>query len=149
MVLVKQKATQRITRRKQEKEAHDANPVADLEDADPAIRRSAARALVHCPDAADALLSRLRREENFAVREVILTSLIRIGASSVASELAELLRTGDAAMCNEIIEAMKQMPGEVAPMVRSLLADSDPDMRIFAVNILESLRHPEIESWLI
>jgi HEAT repeat protein len=30
-----------------------------------------------------------------------------------------------------------------------LLADTSTDVRIFAVNILESLRHPEVESWLI
>jgi HEAT repeat protein len=32
--------------------------------------------------------------------------------------------------------------------MRSLLADPDSDLRIFAVNILESLRHPEVEQWL-
>jgi HEAT repeat protein len=30
-----------------------------------------------------------------------------------------------------------------------LLADSDPDVRIFAVNILDSRRQPDVESWLI
>ena len=30
-----------------------------------------------------------------------------------------------------------------------LLNDSDPDVRIFAVNILESLCHPDVEQWLI
>ena len=52
-------------------------------------------------------------------------------------------------MRNEAIEAMKQLPDEVAPIIHGLLADSDPDVRIFAVNILESLRHPDVESWLI
>ena len=33
--------------------------------------------------------------------------------------------------------------------MRGLLNDTNPDVRIFAVNILESLRHPEVESWLI
>jgi len=31
----------------------------------------------------------------------------------------------------------------------SLLNDPDPDVRIFAVNILESLCHPDVEQWLI
>jgi hypothetical protein len=30
-----------------------------------------------------------------------------------------------------------------------LLADSDPDVRIFVVNILNSERHPDVERWLI
>jgi hypothetical protein len=37
----------------------------------------------------------------------------------------------------------------VVPVLRSLLADPDPDVRIFVVNILDSERHPEVESWLI
>ena len=41
------------------------------------------------------------------------------------------------------------MGDEVAPILRSLLADPDPDVRIFVVNILDSERHPEVESWLI
>jgi len=38
---------------------------------------------------------------------------------------------------------------EGAPVLRTLLADPDPDVRIFVVNILDSERHPEAESWLI
>ena len=34
-------------------------------------------------------------------------------------------------------------------MMQSLLRDPDSDVRIFAVNILESLRHPEVEYWLV
>jgi hypothetical protein len=44
---------------------------------------------------------------------------------------------------------MKQLPDEVAPVMRGLLADADPDVRIFTVNVLESLCHPDVESWLI
>lgn len=55
----------------------------------------------------------------------------------------------DAALRNEAIEAMKQLPDEVAPIMHELLADPVSDVRIFAVNILESLRHPEVEAWLI
>jgi HEAT repeat protein len=33
--------------------------------------------------------------------------------------------------------------------MEGLLHDPDPDVRIFAVNILESLKHPLVETWLI
>ena len=59
------------------------------------------------------------------------------------------MRSGDAALRNEAIESMKQMPDQVAPIMVGLLDDADTDVRIFAVNILESLRHPQVESWLI
>jgi HEAT repeat protein len=49
---------------------------------------------------------------------------------------------------NEAIEAMKQLPDAVAPIMRDLLNDASSDMRIFAVNILESLKHPDVELWL-
>jgi HEAT repeat protein len=83
------------------------------------------------------------------VREVILTTLTRLGDATAVAGLVDCLRSEDAALRNEAIEAMKQLPDEVAPIMRVLLADPDPDVRIFAVNILESLCHRDVESWLI
>jgi HEAT repeat protein len=61
----------------------------------------------------------------------------------------DCLRSENAALRNEAIETFKQLGQEVDHILQSLLADSDPDLRIFAVNILESQRHPEAEDWLI
>jgi HEAT repeat protein len=36
----------------------------------------------------------------------------------------------------------------VAPHMQTLLADKDPDVRIFGVNVLEYLRHPNTLRWL-
>jgi len=84
------------------------------------------------------------------VREVILTTLTRLGDDVAIAGLVDCLRSEeDAALRNEALEAMKQLPDEVAPIMAGLLHDADPDVRIFAVNILESLRHPEVEAWLI
>jgi len=59
------------------------------------------------------------------------------------------LRSEEADLRNEAIEAMKQLPEAVAPIMLGLLMDEDSDVRIFAVNILESLRHPQVEAWLL
>jgi HEAT repeat protein len=59
------------------------------------------------------------------------------------------MRSEDAALRNEAIEAMKQLPEAVAPIMQALLTDTDSDLRILSVNILESLRHPDVEKWLI
>jgi HEAT repeat protein len=83
------------------------------------------------------------------VREVILTTLGRLGDPAAIAGLVDCLRSDDAAVRNEVIEAMKQLPEEVAPIMQRLLSDPDPDVRIFTVNILESLRHTAVESWLI
>jgi HEAT repeat protein len=120
-----------------------------LENADTGVRRHAARAIVGCLDSSQALVNRLQREEDVAVREVILNSLARLNDVVAVEGLVSCLRSEDAALRNEVIETIKQMGREVAPVLESLLADPDPDVRIFVVNILDSERHPEIEDWLI
>ena len=120
-----------------------------LDDADPSIRRWAARDLLAYPASTGALVARLKREDDRSVREFILTSLTRLGDDIAVAGLVEWLRSEDAVMRNEAIEAMKALPDEVAPIMGSLLADVDPDVRIMAVNVLESLRHPHVEEWLI
>jgi HEAT repeat protein len=123
--------------------------LAALEGADAGGRRQAARQILDCPDAAKALMSRLKREEDAAVRDVILNTLVRLKDTSIVAGLAECLRSEDAALRNETIEAFKQLGHEVDPILESMLADPDPDVRIFVVNILESQRHSEAENWLI
>ena len=123
--------------------------LAALEGADAGGRRQAARQIAGCPDAAKALMSRLKREEEVAVREVILNTLVRLKDISIVDGLAECLRSEDAALRNETIESFKQLGHEVDPILESMLADPDPDVRIFVVNILESQRHSEAENWLI
>lgn len=113
------------------------------------VRRWAARELTACPEGAILLVQRLLQEPDASVREVILTSLSRLGDASSVQGLVQCMRSEDAALRNQAIETMKQMPQVVAPIMQDLLRDPDSDMRIFAVNILESLRHPQVEQWLI
>ncbi len=122
--------------------------VAQLDDPRAEARRWAARDLSDCPGSSAALVARLAVEPDLAVREVILTTLTRLGDAVAVAGLVDCMRSEDAALRNEAIEAMKQLPEAVAPIMRGLLADADSDLRIFAVNILESLRHPEVQAWL-
>lgn len=149
MAFIKKNNTELVVQegRKQARECPDL--LASLESDDPAARRWAARDLVNFQDVAASLVNRLKREGDLSVREVILTTLTRLGDSTAVAGLVDCLRSEEAALRNEAIEAMKQLPDEVAPIIHELLADSDPDVRIFAVNILESLCHPDVESWLI
>jgi HEAT repeat protein len=119
-----------------------------LSDPNPTARRWAARDLVNYGGAGP-LLACLKIEPEVSVREVILTTLIRLAEPSAVAGLVDCLRSEDAALRNEAIEAMKELPDDVAPMMQHLLTDTDPDVRIFAVDILESLCHPEVEAWLI
>lgn len=125
-----------------------ASLVASLDHPSAVTRRWAARDLADCPDSSAALLARLKKETDTSVREVILTTLTRRGDSTVVAGLVQCMHSEDAALRNEAIEAMKLLPDTVAPIMRDLLTDADSDMRIFAVNILESLKHPDVELWL-
>ncbi len=120
-----------------------------LHDESADVRRWAARDLVDCPSASRMLVGRLHEEGDASVREVILTALTIRGDDIAMTGLVECLRSEHVSLRNEAVEAMKQLPEKMAPIIRELLGDPDPDVRIFAVNILESLRHPEVESWLI
>lgn len=123
--------------------------VAELQIDNPTARRWAARDLVEFPEAAGVLVNQLKREGDASVREAILTTLACLGDPAAVAGLVECLRSEDAALRNEVIEAMQQLPDEVAPIMGGLLDDPDPDVRIFAVNILESLRHSQVEAWLL
>lgn len=144
----KQKCLQ--VEKEERKQARDClSLVAQLNDPNPTARRWAARDLFECPDASAALVERLGQENDVSVREIILTTLTSLGDEVAVRGLVACLRSEDVSLRNEAIEAMKQLPDEVAPIMRALLADQDSDVRIFAVNILESLRHPQVEEWLI
>lgn len=123
--------------------------LAQLNDPRPEARRWAARDLLDCPGSSGAIVAGLLQETDHSVREVMLTTLVRVGDATAVAGLVQCLRSQDAALRNESIEALKQLPQAVAPIMRQLLSDDNSDMRIFAVNVLESLRHPEVENWLI
>jgi HEAT repeat protein len=135
-----------------EKRVHSrdyAGLVTQLSETDPAARRWAARDLLQHPQSTADLVARLECEQDASVREVILTSLTRLGDACAVAALVVLLRSQDARFRNEAIEAMQALPDKVAPIIGGLLGDADPDVRIMAVNVLESLRHPDVEAWLI
>ena len=149
MGLIKQKVVQLVERGEPKPEPDCNELAATLESADAAGRRQAARALAHCPAASTALVGRLKREADGSVREIILNTLVGLDDPAAVSGLVDCLRSEDAALRNETIEAFKQLGSKVDPILHSLLSDPDPDVRIFVVNILDSARHAEAESWLI
>lgn len=111
-------------------------------------RRWAARDLAQYKEASQFLLERLEKEKDISVREVILSSLLAIRDEVAVKGLIELLKSDDAHLRNEVIETLKQMPEEVAPYIERLIKSEEPDLRIFAINIMESLRHPKVLEWL-
>lgn len=149
MPIVKQHNPQTVNTDERQSPRDFAGLIAELENANPTARRWAARDLAEFPESAEALVEHFKGEDDPSVRDAILATLARLGDSAAVAGLVECLRSEDAAVRNEVIDAMKQLPEEVAPIMGDLLVDVDPDVRIFAVNILESLCHPQVEAWLI
>jgi HEAT repeat protein len=130
--------------------------VAQLADADASVRRWAARDLAAHPRAAAALCARLGEETDASVRSVLFSSAARVGAlqgagpggSVVVEMLLPLLRSEDPALRNGAIEVLAALPEAVAPHIDRLLHDADGDVRIFSVNLLGDLKHPNVPHWL-
>lgn len=119
-----------------------------LDDGAADVRRWAALDLAAFPDTVETICARLEREIQPTVREAMLTTLIEIGGNAVVVGLMPLLRSEDAALRNEAIEALQQLPDAVSPYMETMLRDADPDFRIFAVNVLANLSHPQAPAWL-
>jgi HEAT repeat protein len=122
--------------------------IAQLDDADTGVRRWAARDLVAHPQAAAAVCAQLSRERDSSVRSVLFSSAARLGGAVVAEALLPLLRSEDPGLRNGAIEVLSGLPNAVAPHIERLLHDADGDVRIFSVNLLGDLPHPQVPQWL-
>ncbi|WP_448190801.1 HEAT repeat domain-containing protein [Azospirillum sp. sgz301742] len=120
------------------------DPLVLIDSADPADRRRAAHQLSSRPSAAAMLCARLAHEDDLSVREAILTALVRGGAPEAVSGLLPFLESEDAGLRNAVIETVQQMPADlVMPHMDALLAHEDSDVRIFTVQLVAKLPHPE------
>ncbi len=119
-----------------------------LRDPDPARRRWAARDLGEFPEYVSHLVDALENEDDETVRQAIFDSLARIGGDEVAELLLPFLRSEDAQLRNGAVEVLTELPDATAPRMEKLLHDPDPDIRIFALDILRVLPHPKSPDWI-
>ncbi|RWX81844.1 HEAT repeat domain-containing protein [Neorhizobium lilium] len=115
----------------------------------PEVRQSALSGLVEYPEAAAVLCRQFESEQDAATRDMIAVVLSRMGGAQTVEGLLPLLRSDNATLRNSVIGILKELPAEVAPHMEALLDNPDSDVRILVVNVLESLRHPKVEDWLI
>ncbi len=133
-------------------------PVADamtVEDAmekiahpEAAQRREAAVTLHGEEGAVDVLADCLRHEERQSVRGAAVSSMIAIGSDDVVDFFIEQLRGDEADRRNEAVYALQQLPEQSSQKIQSLLSESEPDMRIMAVDVIRLLTIPEAHLWL-
>ena len=107
------------------------------------VRRAAIR-LAYRSGEANVLAGHLEDESDAGLREAILTNLVRIGGVKAARPLIDSLRSDEALLRNAVIESLQSMGESIAPEIERLLDDENPDLRIYAVNIIQSLRTPRV-----
>lgn len=114
----------------------------------PTEKRMAVRVLAAQSNGVETLLTHLEHETDHSVQEAIFTAFEVKGGKQIAHGLVGMLRTENAWLRNAAIETLSKLPDAVATVVPALLNDSDPDVRIFTVNMLGELAHPDVARWL-
>ena len=67
---------------------------------------------------------------------------------SMIMTLLSLLESESAYLRNQAIELLQNASGLLAPHIMDLLEHQDPDVRIFAIDILGMLPHEKVPEWL-
>jgi HEAT repeat protein len=106
-------------------------------------RWAAARAAVGLPGGAEALGRALATEPNARVREAILTSLARLRSFEGVQAVLPYLRSDNAGLRTEALDALRAMGETVKPHLPNLLGDPDPDVRILACDLARALPSSE------
>jgi hypothetical protein len=90
-----------------------------------------------------------RPRQNQSAGQAILNTLEGLDDPAGVREFAGCLCSEDTPLHNLAMEPMRRLGDEGAKALRSLLADPDPEVRLFALDILDAARHPDAEPWLI
>ncbi|MGC9420523.1 MAG: HEAT repeat domain-containing protein [Rhodovulum sp.] len=119
-----------------------------LDAPDPADRRRAVLDRAQDAGAVAELGPRLQAETDPGVRSALFTVLTEIGTPEALDTLLPCLQSEDADLRNAAIAAAQTMPAAMATRMASLLAEADADLRIFALDILQDLPHPDAPDWI-
>jgi HEAT repeats len=133
-----------LIRRNHQVEAPDQVPakseldlLAELASPSAELRRLAAIDLGARDVRTSELAAHLADEPDRAVREAIGSALLRASSRQAAMAVAPLLSSDDATLRNEVRELLHLLPN-AEEAVEVLLAAADPDVRMFALEVLAS-----------
>jgi HEAT repeat protein len=99
----------------------------------------AARSAAETPEGLSLLAHALSVERVPRVREAMFTALAKIATPESASVALPYLRSEDAALRMQALDALRAMPATAAEHLSQLLDDSDPDVRLLACEIARVL----------
>lgn len=99
----------------------------------------AARSAAEIPEGLSLLTHALSVERVPRVREALFTALAKIATPESASAALPFLRSDDAALRTQALDALRAMPTAAAKHLPQLMHDSDPDVRLLACEIARAL----------
>lgn len=115
--------------------------------------RQIVRTMRNHPDGISLLLDLLTKDPHPLVAEGIFDSLLHLSKDEkvqeiIVSQVIELIPNLDTATRNSAITFLSSFPESTALYLPSMLITSDPDMQIYALDILRGLNHPDAPGWL-
>jgi HEAT repeat protein len=84
----------------------------------------------------------LAADADALVREAALTSLARLGDAEAIAALIALIGSEDVPLRNAVIETLAFLGEPTLVALEPVLADADPNHRIYALGVLENAHHP-------
>jgi HEAT repeat protein len=121
---------------------------AGLRSAEADARWSAARALGAFPQSVELLGQAAMAEPDARVREVMFTSLARIGTAQSVAALIPHIRADDAERRTGAMDALKAIPRALSGALAALLEDPDADVRVLACDLARELPSAEATALL-
>ena len=102
------------------------------------------------PMSADALARHLANEADLARRAHLLAALVALASREAVTALTDLLHHTDPAVRSAGVEGLVRMAPDLSqPAIAKLLRDPSPDIRIRALDAVERVPDPQIETWLV
>ena len=120
-----------------------------LHNTDAQVRRKHVWQAESCPQVTQMLLQHLPTECEEQVLEAIFVALARSADPMVVEPLLDLLSSEDVWLRNRALEMLAAYPQPVLEHVMQRFEHADADTRIFLVNLMTDLRHPQVLPWLL
>lgn len=115
-------------------------------------RRKFLKTLNQSPESLEFLTELVQKETSPLLQQATFDSLMTQAQfgneSAVIPAVVELLRTGDAMQRSAAVRFLSAFPEPTGELVPDLLQDESADIRLYALDVIQHLVHPDVPSWL-
>lgn len=123
------------------------------EQQDLAGRRAMIKSLAKAPEALAFLVGQARVEHHPLLLQGLFDSVISLARNEALEEQAihavlDLLREGNASVRSHSVTFLSAFPKATGAVIPKLLQDENPDTRLYALDVIQHLVHPDVPLWL-